>query len=77
MMSFMIFDVAPIGFVLPILLLVVLPLVAIICIVVAVLIINKRKKKASEAPKIQETLKPEVALANAEEKPSEEAKKHD
>jgi mannose/fructose/N-acetylgalactosamine-specific phosphotransferase system component IIC len=77
MMSFMIFDVAPIGFVLPILLLVVLPLVAIICIVVAVLIINKRKKKASEAPKIQETIKPEAAAANVEEKPSEEVKEHD
>jgi|LAHS01.1.fsa_nt_gb hypothetical protein len=48
MMNLLVFDVAPMSFIVPILLFILLPLVAVICIVIAVVIIRKRDKKKND-----------------------------
>ncbi|MFA6620340.1 MAG: hypothetical protein WCS90_04335 [Bacilli bacterium] len=49
MINLVIFDVAPINFVVPILLFVLLPVAAVICIIIAIVIIRKRNKKKNKA----------------------------
>jgi len=76
MMNIQVFDVAPISFVLPIVLLIGLPALAIVCILVAVLIIKKRQKKANQlAPKAE----PVLTASPKEKAPEkgEEVKKDD